>query len=209
MPPSCVHSFTKEAAARRAVHTLRWKCLHVMDSNSFTIAVHDGASCTCSLVDALLFLVKFLQCNIFIHHAILHERALPHIITSPTAPFSSSRCFFSPLHGYPFAARRILATATAGWAHTIQATRQGAIFLQHDPVKLPFTTRWLVHDGSHSALGMALPGTAGPEGKAAEARKGNVQRLAPQESVQYNVRVGVAEDVAAYRDKIARVMQQR
>ena len=63
-----------------------------------------------------------------------------------------------------------------------------ADYLAHRPAELPMCTRWMVVDPRHAALGMALPATAEPTGKASERAKGNVWTLPPGKSVHFGVR---------------------
>jgi hypothetical protein len=51
----------------------------------------------------------------------------------------------------------------------------------------------MVVDPSHAALGMALPATAEPTGKASERTKGNVWTLQPGKSVHFGVEAGALD----------------
>lgn len=97
----------------------------------------------------------------------------------------------------------------AGHAHTLQLHPDGtADYVRHSPAQLPRATRWIVVDGSQAALGMCLPGTAEPTGKAAETAKGNLQHLQPGVSVRYNIEVGALDTAraAAVAQQIAKLL---
>lgn len=86
----------------------------------------------------------------------------------------------------------------AGHAHSMQLHLDGtADYVRHSPAQLPKVTRWMVVDGSHAALGMCLPGTAEPTGKASETAKGNLQHLQPGASVCYDIEVGALDSARA------------
>jgi len=88
-----------------------------------------------------------------------------------------------------------------GLAHSMQllpgAGGGGADYVAHKPDQLPLATRWMVHDGSQSALGLTLPATAEPAGKAAETEKGNLQYIAAGAERLFEVEVGALDAAAA------------
>lgn len=66
-----------------------------------------------------------------------------------------------------------------GWGHTLQVHPDGnADYVRHRPQQLPVGVRWICRTPDQDALGLVLPATAEPEGKAAERAKGNVRELA-------------------------------
>lgn len=65
-----------------------------------------------------------------------------------------------------------------GWAHTMQVHPDGsADYVRHRPQQLPVGVRWICRTSDQDALGLVLPATAEPEGKAAEKAKGYIQEL--------------------------------
>jgi hypothetical protein len=68
-----------------------------------------------------------------------------------------------------------------GWATSMQTHPEGetADFIRHKPSQLDKCVRWMVNDPSHQCLGLALPGTSGPEGLTEARAKGNAVMLAP------------------------------
>jgi hypothetical protein len=69
----------------------------------------------------------------------------------------------------------------------------------------------MVVDPSHAALGMALPATAEPTGKASERTKGNVSTLQPGESVHFGVEAGALDKdkTTKMAAKIAELLEWR
>ena len=67
----------------------------------------------------------------------------------------------------------------------------------------------MVADGSQAALGLTLPATAEPAGKAAETAKGNLQSIAAGGDRLFEVEVGAldASAAAAKQDHIQTVLR--
>eukprot|EP00040_Diaphanoeca_grandis_P026767 m.150380 g.150380 ORF g.150380 m.150380 type:complete len:557 (-) comp30724_c1_seq6:62-1732(-) len=85
-----------------------------------------------------------------------------------------------------------------GFAHSMQVLPDGsADYVKHSPDELPRVTRWMVVDGSHSALGLCLPGTAEPTGKASETKKGNLRQLASGNTQIFSIEVGALDKTRA------------
>ena len=65
-----------------------------------------------------------------------------------------------------------------GFVHYLYVHTDGsADYTAYDANVLPCGVRWMVHHKDWQAMGMALPGTAEPEGYLAEKEKGNVRKL--------------------------------
>src|SRR5690606_7101083 len=55
-----------------------------------------------------------------------------------------------------------------GWTHAMQVLPDGgADYVSYCPAELPFGVRWMTRAPERQALGLILPATAGPEGRAA------------------------------------------
>lgn len=92
-----------------------------------------------------------------------------------------------------------------GWAHTLHIHPDGsADYAAHRPDQLPVGVRWICRTPDQDALGMVLPATAEPEGKAAEKAKGYVQELPGGEAWRCEYVLGTvsAQDVARIEKQI-------
>jgi hypothetical protein len=100
-------------------------------------------------------------------------------------------------------------TDPAGIAHTLQVHRDGtADFVRHRPAELPVATRWIVRNGDEDALGMVLPGTAGPEGYTIEGRKGRLVSLASNQTRAFRIEAGVltAQETSKAQEAIRQIL---
>ncbi len=96
-----------------------------------------------------------------------------------------------------------------GWAHTLQVHPDGrADYVRHRPDQLPIGVRWISRTPDQDALGLVLPSTAEPEGKAAEEAKGNVKELEGGGTWRCNYVLGTldAHEVGAVEEKIAGIV---
>lgn len=85
-----------------------------------------------------------------------------------------------------------------GWAHALQCHPDGsADVVSHRPEQLPFSVRWMVRDGDQDALGLILPATAPPLGRAAIRRAGHTVRVEPSGTFVADFRIGALEAEAA------------
>lgn len=98
-----------------------------------------------------------------------------------------------------------------GWAHTLQVHPDGhADYVRHRPEQLPIGVRWISRTPDQDALGLALPSTAEPEGRAAEMAKGNVRELEGGGAWQCDYILGTldANEVGPVEEKIAKIIQE-
>ena len=96
-----------------------------------------------------------------------------------------------------------------GWAHTLQVHPDGnADYVRHRPDQLPIGVRWISRTPDQDALGLVLPSTAEPEGKAAEEAKGNVKELEGGGTWRCDYVLGTldAHEVGAVEEKIAGIV---
>ena len=85
-----------------------------------------------------------------------------------------------------------------GWAHSAQLLDDGsADFVSWQPDDLPYAVRWITRAPERQAMGFALPATAGPEGREAARRKGDLLHLARGESFTATMRFGALPPRAA------------
>jgi hypothetical protein len=86
-----------------------------------------------------------------------------------------------------------------GWAHSMQVLPDGsADYVAHRPEQLDHAIRWISNTGDQAAMGLILPATAEPEGRNAEAKKGNIKTLQGGESITIQMKAGAvrADDAA-------------
>ena len=96
-----------------------------------------------------------------------------------------------------------------GWAHTLQVHPNGvADYVRHRPQQLPVGVRWISRTPDQDALGLVLPATAEPEGKAAEKAKGYVKELEGGRTWRCEYVLGTldAHEVGAVEEKIAGIV---
>ena len=87
-----------------------------------------------------------------------------------------------------------------GWAHALQVLPDGsADYVSYRPETLPFGVRWLTRAPERQALGVVLPATAGPEGRAAAKAAGHLNVLAPGEVFAASMRFGATSPEEAGR----------
>jgi len=82
-----------------------------------------------------------------------------------------------------------------GWATVSQVypDNAGGVFVKYRPAELPYAVRWIARTGDEDAMGMCLPATAEPKGRA-YCQKNRQQRfLSPGESVSFYVETGIME----------------
>lgn len=78
-----------------------------------------------------------------------------------------------------------------GWAHAMQWLPDGsADYVSYQPAKLPFGVRWMTRAPERQALGIILPATAGPEGRAAAEKAGHLLHLQPGEIFRTEMQFG-------------------
>ncbi|WDR04748.1 DUF4432 family protein [Devosia rhodophyticola] len=78
-----------------------------------------------------------------------------------------------------------------GWAHALQVLPDGsADFVSYRPADLPFGVRWITRAPERQALGIILPATAGPEGRAAAKAAGHLLYLQPGQTFSTEIRFG-------------------
>jgi hypothetical protein len=93
-----------------------------------------------------------------------------------------------------------------GLARVMQVHADGsADAVAYDPAVLTKHIRWMYKNAGTNALGI-IPGTAEPEGYAAEKKKGNVRSLGPGESAVFAVRAGALS--AAEAEAVLKSMEQ-
>ncbi len=87
-----------------------------------------------------------------------------------------------------------------GWSHGLQRRPDGTgDFVSHRPRELPYAVRWLTRTPDQDALGLVLPATGSPDGRAAARRNGQFVRIEPGGSFQAEMRFG-ALDAAGSAD---------
>jgi hypothetical protein len=73
-----------------------------------------------------------------------------------------------------------LPAGTDGWTHALQLHADGlGDAVSYRPADLPYAVRWMSRGGDMEALGLVLPATALPDGRAAARRKGQMLTLPP------------------------------
>ena len=82
----------------------------------------------------------------------------------------------------------------------------GGDFIRYATDALPRCCRWISRTVDQDCLGLALPGTAEPEGMTAERKKGNIIRLGARESYRCSYQLGSvnrdgAQDLASAMEK--------
>lgn len=93
-----------------------------------------------------------------------------------------------------------------GWAHSLQQLASGdADFVSWQPENLPYAVRWITRAPERQAMGFALPSTAGPEGREAARRKGDLFHLARGERFTARMRFGAlpADEAKEWLRRIA------
>lgn len=79
-----------------------------------------------------------------------------------------------------------------GWSYALQMLSDGsADYVSYRSAELPFGVRWLTRAPERQALGVILPATASPEGRAAAKAAGHLRYLEPGEIFSTHIRFGV------------------
>ena len=96
-----------------------------------------------------------------------------------------------------------------GFVHYLYVHTDGsADYTAYDANVLPCGVRWMVHHKDWQAMGMALPGTAEPEGYLAEKEKGNVRKLPGKAKWRSVITAGYlsADEAAEKKNQIEQIM---
>lgn len=80
--------------------------------------------------------------------------------------------------------------------------------VRHRPQQLPVGVRWISRTPDQDALGLVLPATARPEGKAAERKKGLVKELAGGAAWRCDYQLGTLDpgEVDEVEEKISEIV---
>jgi hypothetical protein len=91
-----------------------------------------------------------------------------------------------------------------GWARSMMVHPDGyASCIRHKPAQLGHGIRWISRTPDQDCLGIVLPGTAEPEGYAAEKAKGNVGAIAAGATVLYEIEAGLLTPAEAKAEEKA------
>lgn len=101
-----------------------------------------------------------------------------------------------------------------GWTHVLQRHADGqGDAVSYRPADLPHAVRWMTRGGDMDALGLVLPATAPPDGRAAATRNGHTLTLPPGTVFRSEMRIAallppqtaaMAAHIALIRDEPAR-----
>ncbi len=81
-----------------------------------------------------------------------------------------------------------------GWRHVQQRRPDGTgDFVSHLPRELPYAVRWLTRTPDQDALGLILPATGSPDGRAAAKRNGQFALIEPGGSFRAEMRFGALD----------------
>ncbi len=101
------------------------------------------------------------------------------------------------------------AADAAGWAEALQLHPDGtADLVRHRPAELDHAVRWMVRAPDMEALGLVLPATAAPDGRAAARAAGTVRHLPPGGTFRCAYEAG-ALDAAATAAALRRIAAVR
>jgi hypothetical protein len=91
-------------------------------------------------------------------------------------------------------------TGEDGWAHALHRRPDGTgDFVSYRPSELPYAVRWITRSGDQDALGLLLPATAAPNGRAAAIKENQIVWIEPGASYDASLRFGAADAEAASR----------
>jgi len=79
---------------------------------------------------------------------------------------------------------------SAGRAHTLQYTDNGACYVSHPVKELPYGIRWISRTGDEDSMGMVLPATAEHLGYKNAKEKGQIKLLEANEKLSFYIEAG-------------------
>jgi len=95
-----------------------------------------------------------------------------------------------------------------GWTHVLQRHADGqGDAVSYRPAELPHAVRWMTRGGDMEALGLVLPATAMPDGRAAARRNGQIITLPPGAVFRSQMRIAalLPPETAAMSARIAQI----
>src|SRR5690606_28850991 len=91
-------------------------------------------------------------------------------------------------------------SGTDGCVHAVHRHPDGTgDFVSYRPSELPYAVRWVTRNGDQDALGLLLPATAAPNGRAAAIKKDQIVWIEPGASYDASLRFGAVDAQAAGR----------